>query len=127
MRACPRVARTDSHPGPGNVSRNLFVPVDANRTLAIYDYCFADAVSEPATDDFVRFIDQVQEEDVVLCESVQRGPLFGGPPGGKPRHRSSSNEEAGRTCTQPNCLLALVGSHYTCCSPSRENLVQQAE
>ena len=61
------------YPGPGNVSLNLFVPVDVNRTLAIYDYCFADAVSEPAIDDFVRFIDQVQEEDVVLCESVQRG------------------------------------------------------
>ncbi len=61
------------YPGPGNVSLNLFIPVDPQRTLAIYEYCFVDAVSEEEERDFVRFIDQVQEEDVVLCESVQRG------------------------------------------------------
>ncbi|HET8905673.1 MAG TPA: aromatic ring-hydroxylating dioxygenase subunit alpha, partial [Ktedonobacterales bacterium] len=32
------------YPGPGNVSLNLFLPVDTNRTLAIYEYCFSDAV-----------------------------------------------------------------------------------
>jgi phenylpropionate dioxygenase-like ring-hydroxylating dioxygenase large terminal subunit len=61
------------YPGPGNVSLNLFLPVDVNRTLAIYDYCFVDEVGAEEERDFVRFIDQVQEEDVVLCESVQRG------------------------------------------------------
>ena len=61
------------YPGPGNVSLNLFLPIDTNRTLAIYDYCFADAVPEKEIEEFTRFIDQVQEEDVVLCESVQRG------------------------------------------------------
>ena len=61
------------YPGPGNVSLNLFLPVDVNRTLAIYAYCFADAVGEAEERDFVQFIDQVQQEDVVLCESVQRG------------------------------------------------------
>jgi choline monooxygenase len=61
------------YPGPGNVSLNLFLPVDTNRTLAIYEYCFADAVPESEIHEFTRFIDQVQEEDVVLCESVQRG------------------------------------------------------
>jgi phenylpropionate dioxygenase-like ring-hydroxylating dioxygenase large terminal subunit len=61
------------YPGPGNVSLNLFVPVDENRTLAVYDYCFAAAVSDEQVHDFVKFIDQVQEEDIVLCESVQRG------------------------------------------------------
>jgi choline monooxygenase len=61
------------YPGPGNVSLNLFVPVDTHRTLAIYDYCFADSVPDAQVEDFTRFIDQVQNEDVVLCESVQRG------------------------------------------------------
>jgi len=61
------------YPGPGNVSLNLFVPVDADHTKAIYDYCFVDAVTEDEERDFIRFIDQVQEEDIVLCESVQRG------------------------------------------------------
>jgi choline monooxygenase len=61
------------YPGPGNVSLNLFLPLDTHRTLAVYDYCFVDAVGEAEERDFVQFIDQVQEEDVVLCESVQRG------------------------------------------------------
>lgn len=61
------------YPGPGNVSLNLFVPISPDRTLAIYDYCFADSISDADIENFVRFIDQVQDEDVVLCESVQRG------------------------------------------------------
>ena len=61
------------YPGPGNVSLNLFVPLETGRTLAIYDYCFVESVTEREERDFVRFIDQVQDEDVVLCESVQRG------------------------------------------------------
>lgn len=61
------------YPGAGNVSLNLFLPLGVDRTLAVYDYCFVDAVSAEEEADFVRFIDQVQEEDVVLCESVQRG------------------------------------------------------
>lgn len=61
------------YPGPGNVSLNLFLPIAPDHTRAIYDYCFADAVSDAEVDEFVRFIDQVQDEDVVLCESVQRG------------------------------------------------------
>jgi choline monooxygenase len=61
------------YPGPGNVSLNLFLPLGTERTLAIYDYCFSEAVSAEEEQNFVRFIDQVQDEDVVLCESVQRG------------------------------------------------------
>lgn len=61
------------YPGPGNVSLNFFVPVNEHRTLAIYDYCFAPSVSDAAGTDFVRFIDQVQDEDTVLCEAVQCG------------------------------------------------------
>ncbi len=61
------------YPGPGNVSLNLFVPVDTQHTLAFYEYCFADSVPDEQVEDFTRFIDQVQNEDVALCESVQRG------------------------------------------------------
>lgn len=61
------------YPGPGNVSLNLIRPLDTERTLAIYEYCFVDAVGAEEEREFVRFIDQVQEEDIVLCESVQRG------------------------------------------------------
>jgi choline monooxygenase len=65
------------YPGPGNVSLNLFLPLGVDRSLAMYDYCFADAVSDKDGEDFVRFIDQVQREDTALCESVQRGMQTG--------------------------------------------------
>jgi phenylpropionate dioxygenase-like ring-hydroxylating dioxygenase large terminal subunit len=71
------------YPGPGNVSLNLFIPQDADHTLAIYDYCFADAVSEAASAEFIRFIDQVQDEDAVLCANVQRGLRSGFFAGGR--------------------------------------------
>ena len=61
------------YPGPGNVSLNLILPIDSNRTRAIYEYCFVDKVGEREVEEFIRFIDQVQREDIVLCESVQRG------------------------------------------------------
>lgn len=65
------------YPGPGNVSLNLFLPLAPNRTRAIFEYCFVDAVGAPEEQDFVAFIEQVQHEDIVLCESVQRGLTTG--------------------------------------------------
>ncbi len=61
------------YPGPGNVSLNLFLPIEVNKTLAIFDYCFVDEVSPQDEENFALFINRVQEEDIVLCESVQRG------------------------------------------------------
>jgi phenylpropionate dioxygenase-like ring-hydroxylating dioxygenase large terminal subunit len=61
------------YPGPGNVSVNLFVPVAADRTLALFEYYLADAVTDAEADEFVAFVDQVQREDTELCESAQRG------------------------------------------------------
>ena len=61
------------YPGPGNLSVNLFVPIAADRTLALYEYFLADEVGEDEADEFVAFVDQVQREDTELCESVQRG------------------------------------------------------
>lgn len=61
------------YPGPGNVSLNLIVPQDTERTEAEYEYLFADEVTDGEVAEFTGFIDQVQREDTVLCESVQRG------------------------------------------------------
>lgn len=61
------------YPGPGNLSLNLFLPQAVDKTLAIFDYLFADEVSAADQEQFSQFIDQVQCEDIVLCESVQRG------------------------------------------------------
>jgi choline monooxygenase len=65
------------YPGPGNASTNLIVPIDAENTLAVYEYFYED--DAPA--DFMRettdLIHQVMVEDVTLCESVQRGMRSG--------------------------------------------------
>lgn len=61
------------YPGPGNLSLNLFLPQAVDHTLAIFDYLFDDAVSHNDQEQFHQFIDQVQREDIALCESVQRG------------------------------------------------------
>jgi choline monooxygenase len=61
------------YPGPGNLSLNIFEPIDVDHTLAKFDYCFVDSVADQAIEDFAAFIDQVQIEDTELCESVQRG------------------------------------------------------
>jgi choline monooxygenase len=59
------------YPGHGNASTNIIVPVAPDRTLAVYDFYFEEGMQEAAA--MVDFIDQVQQEDVILCESVQRG------------------------------------------------------
>ncbi|HTU88657.1 MAG TPA: aromatic ring-hydroxylating dioxygenase subunit alpha [Gemmataceae bacterium] len=59
------------YPGRGNASTNIILPVAPDRTLAIYDFYFEQGMPEAAT--IVAFIDQVQQEDIILCESVQRG------------------------------------------------------
>jgi choline monooxygenase len=59
------------YPGRGNASTNIILPVAPDRTLAVYDFYFAEGMPEAAT--MVAFIDQVQREDVIICESVQRG------------------------------------------------------
>jgi len=48
-------------------------PLDAHHTRETIDYYFAEDVSENEIRDYVELSDLVQQEDVVLCESVQRG------------------------------------------------------
>jgi phenylpropionate dioxygenase-like ring-hydroxylating dioxygenase large terminal subunit len=61
------------YPGPGNVSLNLFVPISPSQPRAIYEYCFVDTVADDEVQAFNTFVDQIQREDIALCESVQRG------------------------------------------------------
>ncbi|HEY7330637.1 MAG TPA: aromatic ring-hydroxylating dioxygenase subunit alpha [Gemmataceae bacterium] len=63
------------YPGRGNASTNIILPVAPDRTLAIYDFYFEEGMPEAET--MVAFIDQVQQEDIILCESVQRGLTSG--------------------------------------------------
>ncbi|HEY1925573.1 MAG TPA: SRPBCC family protein [Candidatus Acidoferrum sp.] len=61
---------------PDNVSTNLIVPLSHDRTLTIFEWFFHDAKSAAVQERIkkaVAFSDEVQQEDIGLCESVQRG------------------------------------------------------
>jgi choline monooxygenase len=61
---------------PDNVSINLIVPISQEKTLTIFEWFFHDTASEKARERIrkaVAFSDEVQQEDIGLCESVQRG------------------------------------------------------
>jgi choline monooxygenase len=49
------------------------IPIDAGHTRQVVDYFFAADVGDQQVRDAVEFSDLVTREDIVLCESVQRG------------------------------------------------------
>jgi len=61
---------------PDNYSTNLIVPLSAERTLTVFEWYFRDVQSE-ATQEALRrtveFSDEIQREDISICEAVQRG------------------------------------------------------
>jgi choline monooxygenase len=61
---------------PDNVSTNLIVPLGHDRTLTIFEWYFHDGHSEQAKErarKSVGFSEKVQQEDIHICEAVQRG------------------------------------------------------
>lgn len=57
---------------PDNFSTNLIVPVGPDRTLTLFEWYFRDP-DDPAVKDTVAFSDEIQLEDIEICEAVQRG------------------------------------------------------
>ena len=61
---------------PDNISTNLIVPISHDKTLTVFEWFFHDAASENVQERIKRaiaFSDEVQQEDIGLCENVQRG------------------------------------------------------
>lgn len=58
---------------PPNLQAISVVPIDAGHSRQIVDYFFAGDASEAQIRNDVEFSDLVTREDIVLCESVQRG------------------------------------------------------
>ena len=52
-------------------------PIDEAHTRETVDYYFAEHVSDDQMREYVEFADLVQREDIILCESVQRGHKSG--------------------------------------------------
>jgi choline monooxygenase len=61
---------------PDNISTNLIVPITHEKTLTIFEWFFHDLNSDKVQERVkkaVAFSDEVQQEDIGLCENVQRG------------------------------------------------------
>ncbi len=58
---------------PDNVSLNIVLPLEAERSLAIFEwYVREEDLDSKAARDSVEFSDQIQIEDVAICETVQK-------------------------------------------------------
>jgi choline monooxygenase len=58
---------------PDNVSLNIVLPVDVERTLAIFEWYLPEKdLPSPVAKASVEFSDQIQIEDVAICEVVQK-------------------------------------------------------
>jgi choline monooxygenase len=58
---------------PDNISLNMIFPVGPERTLAIFDFYLPEKdLGSKAARDSVDFSDQVQREDIAICEAVQK-------------------------------------------------------
>jgi choline monooxygenase len=61
---------------PDNLSTNLIVPLSESRTLTIFEWFFHDpqlAEAQEKIQQTVKFSDEIQQEDIAICEAVQRG------------------------------------------------------
>ena len=61
---------------PDNYSTNLIVPLSSERTLTIFEWYFRDPDLEDTQEKLrrtIEFSDEIQIEDMTICESVQRG------------------------------------------------------
>ncbi|MBI2711426.1 MAG: aromatic ring-hydroxylating dioxygenase subunit alpha [Bdellovibrio sp.] len=72
----------NTYPGPALLSMNMVFPIHERRTLLLFELFMDDEISEKEAQEKITFINEVQAEDTVLCESVQRGmdadPAFQG-------------------------------------------------
>lgn len=56
---------------PDNLSANIIVPLGPDRTLTIFEWFGYPGAS--VTEETVAFSDEIQQEDIKICESVQKG------------------------------------------------------
>ena len=56
-----------------NFSTNLILPMGPRRTLTVFEWYFPDPDLRADVDATVAFSDEIQLEDIAICEAVQRG------------------------------------------------------
>jgi choline monooxygenase len=58
---------------PDNLSVNVVKPVSVDRTLLTFEWYFREEHDDETMGSMVRFADEIQYEDIEICEYVQRG------------------------------------------------------
>jgi choline monooxygenase len=61
---------------PGRLQTNLILPLSHRRTLVVFDYYYDDIASPEALKkihDDIEYSETIQQEDIEICEHVQRG------------------------------------------------------
>ena len=62
---------------PGRLQTNRVVPLAVDRCRVDFDYCYAIGATSTRADEDQSFADEVQAEDIAICEAVQRGLTSG--------------------------------------------------
>ncbi len=75
---------------PGRLQTNRVLPLGIDRCRVDFDYFYAPDVPAAARLDDQRFSDEVQREDVAICEAVQRGLASGSYVAGRLNARQES-------------------------------------
>lgn len=60
---------------PGRLQTNRVLPLGTGRCRVEFDYFYVEGARDPAQD--VAFSDEIQREDIAICEAVQRGLASG--------------------------------------------------
>jgi choline monooxygenase len=58
---------------PDNMSSNVIIPLGHDRTLTIFEWFFYPEANAEVRAKTIAFSDEIQQEDIRLCEAVQRG------------------------------------------------------
>jgi choline monooxygenase len=58
---------------PGRLQTNVVIPVERNKSLVIFDYFYDDISIEEKLKDDIASSDKIQQEDIQICEHVQKG------------------------------------------------------
>ncbi|SNT52014.1 Phenylpropionate dioxygenase, large terminal subunit [Bacillus sp. OK838] len=61
------------YPGTGNMTTTQLIPLEAEKTMAVYRYYFMDVHITKEEEEMIKFVDQVREEDFDLVELLQTG------------------------------------------------------
>jgi choline monooxygenase len=56
-----------------NFSTNVIIPSGHRRTLTVFEWYFPESAPKKIVDETVTFSDEIQLEDISICEAVQRG------------------------------------------------------